>query len=195
MDKFCLQPGDILANVNHRKDPLSKLKRWAMTSPFEHVFMYLGKVGILVSRRQPRILRFPLLFESNGRGVVLQSLSNRYGEEVVVLRLKSERDKKRIPYVLEEAVKLASDERSYYDYYVIATHIIPQLILEKLHLPIPLRYQRNSAMVCSEACAEVEWRAGLNVLPKDVVPLPGDFVESDSLTKVWRGKLSEDVVK
>jgi len=189
MSKFHLEPADILVNLIVGDDPYSVVKRWALGAPYSHVFMYLGKVGILVNRYQRRILRFPMLFESNGRGAVVQALSNRYGQEVVVMRLISEHDRRRIGRVLEEAVKLASDERSYYDYYVIATHIIPQLILEKLHLPIPLRYQRNSAVVCSEACAEAEWRAGLNVLPKDVVPLPGDFVNSPLLCKVWSGVL------
>ena len=76
---FRLEPVDILVNVNERSDPYSIVKRGALGNPYEHIFMYLGKVGILVNRRQQRILRFPMLFESNGRGVVIQSLSNRYG--------------------------------------------------------------------------------------------------------------------
>jgi len=109
MDKssFKLAPGDILVNVNDRSDPFSVIKRWAV-GPYEHVFMYMGKVGILVSRRQPKILPFPFLFETNGPGVVLQSLSNRYGQKEVVLRLIAEHDRRRIPRVLEEAIKLAS---------------------------------------------------------------------------------------
>ncbi|GAI94163.1 unnamed protein product, partial [marine sediment metagenome] len=51
------------------------------------------------------------------------------------MRLKPEY-RRRVPKVLREAIKLASDEQAYYDYYVIATHVIPWLILQKLHIPI-----------------------------------------------------------
>lgn len=193
MTEFKLQPGDILVTVNQRKDPISRLKRWAV-GPYDHVFLYVGKVGILVTRKQPRILRFPMLFESNGRGVVLQSLSNRYGQDVVILRLKSEHQRK-IPRVLTEAIKLASDPQAHYDYSIITLHIIPEVILEKLHLPIPLKYQRDERMICSEAVLEVFLRARVPVLPKNVVPLPGDFVtDSHLLEEVWVGKLCEGAV-
>lgn len=197
MNNFKLEPADILINVNDRNDPFSVIKRWALGNPYEHVFMYIGKVGILVSQRQPRILRFPMLFESNGRGVVLQSLSNRYGQKVVVLRLKSEHDKRRIPRVLEEAVKLASDERSYYDYFGIVKFVLPRLIFGKLGLPMPLSWHRDERQICSEACWEVFDRAKLpDILRfRTKVPLPGDFVtDSLLLEEVWQGTLSEDLV-
>ena len=136
-----------------------------------------------------------MLFESNGRGVVIQSLSNRYGQEVIVMRLKSEFDKRRIPRVLEEAIKLASDPQSYYDYLCIVRYIIPRLICEKLRLPVPLAWQRDPWHVCSEAVFEVFYRAKLvDILPKNVVPLPGDFTDSLLLEEVWRGSLSEELV-
>lgn len=168
MEEFKLEPGDVLVNVNDRSDPYSVIKRWVVGS-YDHVFMYMGKVGILVSRRQPRILRFPLLFESNGRGVVLQSLSNRYGQKVVVLRLIAEHDRWRIPKVLEEAIKLASNPQSYYDYLCIASLVFPRLICEKLGLPMPLKYHRNPWHICSEAVFEVFieqgwWKYCLNIV-------------------------------
>jgi len=196
MNNFYLQPGDILVNVNDRKDLFSVIKRWA-SGRYEHVFMYLGEVGILVSRRQPRILRFPMLFESNGRGVVIQSLSNRYGQKVVVLRLKSEHDRRRIPRVLEEAVKLASQPQSYYDYLCIIRFVLPRLICEKLGLPMPIKYHRDPWHICSEAVFEVFYRAKLVdiLLPFCTPPLPGDFVtDSLLLEEVWAGRLSEELV-
>ncbi|MBA7511367.1 hypothetical protein ES705_03360 [subsurface metagenome] len=193
MNNFKLEPADILVNVNDRNDPSSVIKRWVV-GPYEHVFMYMGQVGILVSRRQPRILRFPMLFESNGRGVVIQAVSNRYGQKVVVMRLISERDKKKIPRVLDEAIKLASDAQSYYDYLCIIRFVLPRLICEKLGLPIPLKWHRDPWHVCSEAVFEVFYRAGLEILRRDVVPLPGDFVTDSLLLEVWRGTLSEDLV-
>jgi len=194
MNNFKLEPGDIIVNVNDRNDPFSKVKRW-LAGPYEHVFLYMGKLGLIVNRRQPRILRFPMLFESYGRGVSLRSLSERYGQELVVMRLKAEADRKRISRVLEEAIKLASDNQAYYDYLCIVRFAIPRLIFEKLGLPMPLKYQRNPAMICSEACAEVFIRGGLDLLYLEDVPLPGDFVtESLLLAEAWRGQLSEELV-
>ena len=51
MNNFKLEPVDILVNVNERDDPFSVVKRWALGNPYEHVFMYMGNVGIIVSRR------------------------------------------------------------------------------------------------------------------------------------------------
>ncbi|MBA7476968.1 hypothetical protein ES707_12364 [subsurface metagenome] len=191
MNNFKLEPADILVNINDRNDPFSVIKRWVV-GPFEHVFMYLGAIDFAPLDKPP--LRVPMLFESNGRGVVLQSLSNRYGQKVVVMRLISERDKKKIPRVLDEAIKLASDAQSYYDYLCIIRFVLPRLICEKLGLPMPLAWHRDPWHVCSEAVFEVFYRAGLEILRRDVVPLPGDFVTDSLLLEVWRGTLSEELV-
>lgn len=196
MNDFKLQPGDILVNVDRTKNPISQIKRWAI-GPYPHIFMYLGQVGILVNRRQRRILRFSMLFESNGRGVVIRSLSTRYGQEVVVMRLKSEFDRKQRPRVLEEAIKLASDDQSYYDYYAIARWVLPRILREKFHLPLPLAWHRDERQICSEAVYEIFYRAKLVdiLLPYCVPPLPGDFVtDSTLLEEIWRGTLSEDLI-
>ncbi|MBA7560649.1 hypothetical protein ES708_02278 [subsurface metagenome] len=197
MNNFKLEPADVLVQVITGNSPYNVIKRSALGNPYEHVFMYMGRLGL--SREgysSSYLLNVPMLFESAGRGVVLQSLSNRYGEEVVVMRLMSEHD--RIGRVLEEAVKLASDPRAHYDYLCIVKYILPRLICEKLGLPMPLRWHRDPWHVCSEAIFEVFYRAGL----EDILfggyapPLPGDFVSDSLLLKeVWRGKLSEDVVK
>ena len=192
MNDFKLEPGDILVTVNHRKDPFSRVKRW-VAGPFEHVFMSLGKVRVITSPEQHQTLRFPLLFESNGRGAVIQALSNRYGQEVVILRLREEY-RQGIPKVLKEAVKLASDKRGRYDYWCIVSFIIPRLLAQKLHLPLPSKYARDPFMVCSEAVMEVFLRARVEVLPSSIVPLPGDFVDSPLLWFTWTGVLSEELV-
>jgi len=202
MSKFCLNPGDILVNVNQRRDPFSSLKRW-IAGPFDHVFMYMGEVRIITSAQQEKLIRVPMLFESNGRGVAIQSLSNRYGQEVVVMRLKQEADRVMIPRVLKEAVKLASDPQAYYDYLCLVKYVLPELVCKKLDalipgdwtLPRPLKWQRDLAMICSEAIAEVFIRAGFLLLYLAGVPLPGDFVtESLLLDNVWEGRLSEELV-
>ena len=191
MDKFKLQPCDILVTVNWKKDLWSRIRRWGVGSPYSHVYLFLGKVALLTDRRQGRLIRAPLIFESNGRGCCLRLLSERYGETVVVMRLKSYEDRKRIPAILVEAIKLASDPQAYYDYQTILWHIIPRVLFEKLGINPPLKYQRDQKMLCSECVAEVFWRAGVDILPRNIVPLPGDFVESPLLEEVWQGKLSE----
>jgi len=157
--------------------------------------MYLGKVGLFTDRRQRRILRVPMLFEANhDKGACLRMLSERYGEEVVVMRLKSEHDRRRIPWVLQAAIELASDTQSKYDYACIALNIIPRILHEKLGMPIPLKYHRNEQQICSEALNEVFIRGRLKLLYDDV-PLPGDFVTgSPLLEKAGAGNLSEEGV-
>jgi len=194
MNNFKLNPSDIIVTVNDRNDPFSRVTRF-IAGPFDHVFMYMGKLGLIVNRRQRRILRFPMLFESYGRGVCLRSLSERYGQKVVVMRLKAEADRKRIPRVLEEAIKLASDNQAFYDYLCIVSFAIPRLICEKLGLPMPLKYHRDPWHICSEAVNEVFIQGGLELLYLEDVPLPGDFVtDSLLLEKVWAGSLSEELV-
>ncbi len=196
MQEFKLQPADILINVSRGNDPWSMVKRWAV-GPYSHVFLYIGHVGLYAYMRQGRVARFPMLFESNGRGAVIQSLSNRYGQEVVVMRLKprlkSEFDT-RIPNVLVQSIALASDPQAYYDYLCIVSHVLPRIICEKLRLPIPLSWQRDERQICSEAVLEVFLRAKVPVLPKDKVPLPGDFTDSPLLEEVWAGNLSAEII-
>ena len=206
MNNFKLESMDFLVNVNRGQDPMSVIKRWAV-GEYSHVFAYLPLYAGVpqYARKMPSnprlyvpvrglLLQHSFLYESSGRGVVIQSLSNRYGQEVVVMRLKSEfRD--RIPLIVEEAIKLASDSQSFYDYFCIPLNIVPRVFHDKFGMPIPVKYQRNEQMVCSEACAEPCWRAKVPVLPEDVVPLPGDFVElSGILDEVNRGVLSADWV-
>ena len=193
MAGFKLQPGDTLVSISTGQDPGSVIKRWALGSPFNHCFLYMGEVRLGATRYRACAGRVPMLFESIGRGVCLRLLSERYGQEVVVMRLKPQY-RRRLPRVLREAIKLASDEKAYYDYSVIATHLIAWLILQKLHIPIPLKYHRNSMMICSEACAEVFWRAKIEIVPKDIIPLPSSFVDSPLLEAAWEGTLSSEVV-
>lgn len=198
MSEFKLQPADTLVNVNTGDDPWSVIRRWA-SGEYSHVFVYLGRlfIGYIGGEALPKGINVPMLFESNGRGCCLRLLSERYGEEVVVMRLISEHARRRIPYVLEEAIKLASDDQAYYDYMCLVKYILPRLICEKLGLPMPLKYHRDPWHVCSEAIFEVFYRAKLwNILrPYCVPPLPGDFVtDSLLLEEANRGKLSPEWV-
>jgi len=68
MDSFKLEPVDILVRVNNCSDPIPGIKRWALGSSFDHIFMYLGKLGLFINCKQDGIMRLPMLFESSGRG-------------------------------------------------------------------------------------------------------------------------------
>ena len=194
MNSFKLQAGDILIDINDGKSAFSLLKRWAI-GPYDHASLYLGMVRLFVGRGQEHVIKAPMLFESVGRGVVLRSLFEKYSDKVVVMRLKSEYDRRRIPHVLAEAIKLASDPESYYDYLCIPRFVLPRLICQKLGLPIPLSWRRDPWHTCAEAVFEAFYRAKLvAILPRGVVPLPGDFVSSLLLEEVWRGQLSEEIV-
>ncbi|MBA7541788.1 hypothetical protein ES705_34104 [subsurface metagenome] len=197
MSGLKLEPGDILVNVITGNSLYNKIKRACLGNPYSHVFLYLGELGLFSTRAQRRIIRVPMLFESNGRGVVLRSLAERSGEKVVVMRLISEHDRRRISRVLIEAIELASDLQSYYDYLGTVRWVLPRIICEKLGLPMPLSWHRDERQICSEAVFEVFYRARLvDILPANVVPLPGDFVfDSPLLEEVGVGELSESALQ
>ncbi|MBA7711409.1 hypothetical protein ES703_120370 [subsurface metagenome] len=196
-EQFKLQPCDTLVNINDRDDPCSRIKRWGV-GPYDHVSLYLGRMGLFVYRKQPRILRVPMIFESvPAQGVCLRQLSERYGEKVVVMRLKAEQDMRRVPNVLLAAVDLASDNEAQYDFICIPLHILPRILNEKFGMPVPVKYHHNEQHVCSEAVHVVFIRGRLpDILgPLCVPPLPGDFVvDSPLLEEVQRGELSADWV-
>jgi len=194
-EEFKLRPADILVNVNDRDDCLSRIIRWGI-GPYDHVFLYLGMVRLCVGRGQEHVIKVPMIFESHGRGACLRQLSERHGEKVVVMRLVSEHDRRRIPYVLRAAIGLASDPQAYYDYLCIPLHIIPRVFHEKFAMPIPVKYHRNEQQVCSEALNEVFIRGKLpDILPQEVVPLPGDFItDSPLLEDAGRVTLSPEVI-
>jgi len=191
---FKLEPVDVCVNINDRRDPLSSFKRWAMGSPYDHVFVNLGPVTLLLAQT---FYLVPMLFESNGNGVIIEPLARRYGQLVAVMRLKAEFDRQRIPRVIEEGIKLAQDPQAQYDYRCIREYVLPRLLCQKLSLPIPLKYHRDRIMICSEAAWEIFYRAKLvDILRANCVPpMPGDFItDSPLLEEVHRGILAEDWV-
>lgn len=197
-EQFELQPCDVLVNINDRDDCLSRIKRWGI-GPYDHVFLYLGKLGLYTFRNQQhKVLKVPMMFESvPSQGVCLRQLSERYGEKVAVMRLKSAHDQRRIPYVLLAAIDLASDNEAQYDFICIPLHIVPRILNEKFGMPIPVKYHHNEWHVCSEAVQVVFIRGRLpDILgPLCAPPLPGDFVvDSPLLEEVQRGELCQEWV-
>ena len=187
---FQLEPVDILLQECTGRDPFSIVKRWALDSPYDHCFLYLGRVNFPGGHARG----VPMIFESAGRGVILQSAARRYGQRVLVMRLNWGGYTAWHPAwpVIREALSLASDPQAYYDYLCIISWILPRLFLEKLSLPMPVAWHRNPWQLCSEALYEVFYKAGLvSILPLGRVPLPGDFMESPLLYPVWEGIFSE----
>ena len=192
MGKGCalmkLEPSDVLVDVNTSKDLFHRIKRWLLGTPFTHVRLFYG-------RKLPHSLGEPVFYESRDRGVMFTRARDFLGQRMVVMRLRPDYAGFK-PIIHKAAWEIATDPQSAYDYWSIPGFLIPRLIFEKLGLPLPLKYQRNPYMVCSEAVAEAFWRAGLNVVSQEVEPLPGDFVAGSwLLVQVWQGKLSEEVVE
>jgi hypothetical protein len=177
-----LEACDIILFRNDKNDPLSRFSRWAI-GPYSHVAMYLGK-----------FFNVPLVYESRGRGAYIASLLPQTGNPVAVMR------SVRPPMCdcLElrlTAFRIAADEKSFYDYFCIVYSCVPRVLKERFPwLPLPVKYHRDIFLICSEAVAEVFWRNEVEVVPKDVVPLPYDFALSPVLQYVGWGKLMEDIV-
>ena len=179
---FKLEPCDVLLYVNEGKDIFSAISRWG-AGRYGHVAMYIGKAFGDV----------PFLFESSGRGATLINLQSHTGRLVKVMRpMSNDTDKLDI---LVQAIKIASDPDSYYDYRGIAWYAIPRVLKTKFpFLPIPPKYVRDGKVICSELVAEAFWRAGIEVLPRDKVPLPTDFETSTFLEPVYEGRILEDII-
>ena len=178
-----LQPLDLLLYVNEGKSWVSAFSRWAI-GRYEHVSTYVG-VGFG---------NVPFIYQSEGRGVILDSLYEHTGRLVMVMRPNPSITQAQKDAVLKEAIGIVSDPNSYYDYVSIVTSCLPRVLEEKFPwIPIPLKYQRDKTYICSEAAAEPWWRTGLMILPDTIVPLPGDFLTSPLLIQMGEGRLMEEV--
>jgi hypothetical protein len=182
MEGFKLQPVDVCVDVNEDKDPYHVLERWALGNPYTHVRIYFGQLTFLGRPSGP------LFYESRSRGVILTGCRQFIGQKMVVMRLKPQYNFY-LDSIREQMFEIATDEQSFYDYLCIPTMALPRLLCEKLGIPLPLKYQRNPWMNCSEAGAEPFWQVNLEVLDSGVLPLPGDFVTSPLLDKVNVGEL------
>jgi hypothetical protein len=181
---FKLEIGDIFVYVDEGKGFTSRISRWAI-GRYNHVSMYIGK----------GFGEVPFVFESNGRGASIVSLQHQTGRLVTVMRPIIKRGT-----VIDNAITLASDPKSYYDYFAYVHDCLPRVLWEKFpFLPIKPEYIRDATLICSEAIAECYWRAGIEILPQlvegdaKVIPLPGDFVKTLVLDPVYEGRLLQDI--
>ena len=177
---FKLEPADLLLCINDRTDLFSKIKR-KVIGRYEHISMYVGNFHDI-----------PMLYESDGRGVVIQNIAHQTGRPVIVMRPQIEWKDKHS--VIATAIEIASQDKSYYDYLGIIHSAAPRIIKEKLpFIPMPSRYIRDNMMICSEACAEPFWRRNILILPKTIIPLPSDFFVSPVLKYAYEGQLLQDI--
>jgi hypothetical protein len=162
-----LEPVDVLVCINNEQDPYSRLMRLALGSPYTHVMMFYWT---------PLATMPPLFYEAiPTKGATFTNAYDYIGRTVMVMRLREAYNDLFKPIILHNALEIAISSQTRYDFACVPGFILPRLISEKLGLPLPLKYHRDPFMVCSEAVAEPFWRANLEVLPRDVVPLPGDF--------------------
>jgi hypothetical protein len=189
---FKLQSCDILLFAQEGNGIKEIIGRWGI-GKWGHVAMIGDPFGV------------PMLFESTGKGAGMHSLESNRGRLIKVMRLDIDSLFREIgtqtiydyliKLMLETAINIISDPQSYYDYSCIIQSCVPRALKTKFPcLPIPLKYHRDAAMVCSEFVAEIFWRVGITVLPQDVVPLPGDFETSPFLKPVADGRLLVDIV-
>lgn len=184
---FKLETCDVFLFVNESKGWTQDISRWGI-GKYGHAAMYVGFADF-------GFRDTPFLFESTGRGCALHSLYHHFGELLLVMRPQVDLESKQ--WLIGNAIDLSNDPKAYYDYFTIVKSCIPRVLKAKLPFPfnllIPVKYQRDPMMICSEAVAECFWRAGIGVLPKDIVPLPGDFEESPILQSMYTGRLLEDI--
>mgnify|MGYP001606919027 CR=1 FL=1 len=164
-----MKPLDILVCINDRKDLFSKVKRWAM-GRYEHVEMYLGVLDVPGTEKD-----IPMLYETDNRGVVIQTVKHKQRRHVRVMRF-TVRSKQRTEELIQTAVDIASESSSYYDWKGLVKFAALRVLREKFGVYRPLlKYKRDRRMICSEAVAEVFWRNGMLILPKNIIPVPADF--------------------
>jgi len=175
-----LEPCDVLLFINEGTDIFSKISRWG-AGRYSHVSLYLGEA-----------FGDYLVFESNLRGASLVNLKSEKGRLVKVMRPNITLAQKQ--FVISNAINLASDERAAYDIPVIILSCVPRILNEKTCLDIPYKYCRDIKVMCCEGVAECYWRAYIWILPKDKVPLMGDFETSPILEPVYVGRILEDIV-
>ncbi len=171
-----LQPLDIIV-FELGNSLWDKIEKRALGNPYGHVGMFLGGT-------------WTEFYEAAARGVLITPIQAQFGRKCVIMRPDKDFVGDKSDQVLENAMAIAGNYDAYYGFGDIQWFVLPRIFLEKLHLPIPLKYHRNKFMICSEAVAEAFWRADLNILPQNVIPMPADYITSQRLTIIWEGKLS-----
>lgn len=186
MNGFKLKPCDILLHETEGNGFIPSFSRWAI-GPWGHVSMFIGDCTI------DGFDKVPLVFQSIGKGAGLYSLESMTGELVLVMRPLIWPEQKQL--VITNAIEIASCPKSYYDYPGIIRYCLPRVLHEKFPwLPIVIVYYRGLTLICSEAVAECYWRALILILSQAIIPLPGDFLKSSILVRVYYGRLMQDIV-
>ena len=184
-----LQTLDVLVNINPGKSAWDKVSRWAV-GPYNHVSLYLGlwlKADLETYTQAPfedipegKDIMEPMITESIGRGRLLRSLEERYGEKVKVMRFKpGYLVPSHILFIMGKAIRLSGKYDGWYGYDDIVRDIPARILSEKLGWRFPCRWVPDTRPICSEHVAEIlttPWMKILAKLPTGWIPVPGDFV-------------------
>lgn len=191
---------DVLVTINPGRTRWDKLCRWAV-GPYSHVFLYLGKwkaeglqsvnysgyywfnelesYATYTNGTLPIALEIPYITESIGRGRLLHSIEDRYGERCKVMRVKLEYYHPAvIQSVLARAVELSGQYSGWYGYDDIFRYVIPRILDNKFGWRLPMGWAPDSHPICSEHVEEIFRSTFTQVLkiPAGWIPMPGDFV-------------------
>ena len=175
-----LQTLDVLVNINPGKSAWDKVSRWAI-GPYNHVSLYLGKWEFSIyENKSVCFLHSDLITESVGRGRLLHSLDDLYGQKVKVMRFKDAYlDAEYVRITLKKAINLSGKYDGWYGYDDIVRDIPARILNEKLGWRFPCRWVPDTRPICSEHVAEIlttPWMSILAELPAGWIPVPGDFV-------------------
>ncbi len=169
-EMFDLKLGDIIVcRVGKNWGILRPFVSW-LTGGFDHVMIYVGNQ--LLAEARPK------------KGVSLVSVREHFGREILVLR---PQDEAVAEAAAREAIALASDPDTLYDFPAIIRFAIPKLILRKFRIRYKA-WHNDRFHICSELVWSAYNRAGFE-FRFGGIPLPADFVDHPRLRIVARGTL------
>lgn len=172
MPSLPLQTCDILVvQTLHPRGLEQRAEVWALGNPSTHVFMYLGRESLDLGFTV--VPAGPVIYESDGRGVLIRPIVHYVGTSVKVVRPQIPDDIRKA--VIIKARDIAYDTASFYDYTEIVD-IAWHLLERKLHRYYILKQHLSKWMICSEAVARPFWDAGFTPVMPGREPLPNDFL-------------------
>lgn len=167
-------PGDLILKRTEAKGWYRRLKVW-LVGEYDHILIFNDwtKRGT------------PLQVESINRGVLMRSLADYYGKEVLVLRHENYREAIAAAIRAED---ISNDPNAKYDYKGVVRFMLPRLIWFKLTGKLRgFGYRPNKTFICSELADAAYDCAVSKSLGAE--PLPGDFLRLPCFTWYKKGVL------
>lgn len=168
---FDFKAGDIIVcRVTKNWGVLRPFVSW-LTDGFDHIMIYVGDQ--LLAEARPK------------KGASLVSVREHFGRYIWVLR---PQDEAIAEAAAREAIALASDPDTLYDFPAIIRFAIPKLVLRKFGISYKA-WHNDQLHICSELVWSAYNRAGFK-FGFHGIPLPADFVDHPRLRIVATGRLS-----